>query len=235
MLVLRNLVVSFGCLAFFAAKWLAVPPTIVYASDLEDVLRGMGKVGSNLLSLRATIEQQRWTDLLEEYDEVEKGKFLFLRNDGKLYLRKEMTSPTPSSLVIRDDTVVFYQPGIKQAQEHKLGGRKDRAEFLLLGFGSDPEAIQEAYHVELAGEEMLQGGKAYHLVLKPKSDQVAAFFSRIELWIDAKSFLPSQQKLVEPTEDHLLIRFFGIEFNPPLRTSDFDLKLPSGVEVIRSN
>ncbi|GAB4240378.1 MAG: hypothetical protein Kow00109_15490 [Acidobacteriota bacterium] len=212
---------------------LLAPSGTATAADLDSVLRGMEKVGSELRSLKARIEQRRWTDLLQEYDAPEVGEFLFLKNDGKLFLRKEMEQPTKSVLVIADDTVTFYQPGIKQAQEYKLGRRKDRAEFLLLGFGTDREAIREAYDVSLAGTEEEDGRTLYHLVLEPKEERVAAFFRRIELWIDGTNYLPVRQKLVEPTEDHLLIVFSEIEANPRLRPSDFRLKLPKDVEIIR--
>ena len=93
-------------------------------------------------------------------------------------------------------------------------------------------ALKETYEISLIGEEQLGDRTTYQLELKPKSDKVSAFFVRIEIWIDSELWVPVQQKLVEPTQDHLLIRFSDIELNPKLSRSRFDLKLPDDVRII---
>ena len=123
---------------------------------------------------------------------------------------------------------------IKQAQRYRLGKHGDKAEFLLLGFGSNKEALNEAYSIELIGEESVEGRETYHIELKPKSEQVSAFFVSIHLWIDAELWVPIQQRLVEPTQDHLLIRFEEIKLNTKIKKSAFNLKIPRDVEVIQN-
>jgi len=201
---------------------------------LDEILENMDRVGADLKSMRAGLEQKKWTDILEEYDEGESGRFLFLKDKQGIYLRKDIDDPTTNFLVIKEGTVLFYQPSIKQAQEYKMGRHKDKAEFLLLGFGSDQATLAETYDISFKGEEEIGGQKTYQLELKPKSEQVAAFFSRIELWIDGEKWVPIQQKLVEPTQDHLLIRFEDLELNPKLSKGDFNVKLPKDVRVIRN-
>jgi outer membrane lipoprotein-sorting protein len=218
------LALAFGCLMALAAP----------APTLDQILTKMDKVGQNLKSLQAEIVQKKWTDILGEYDEGEKGEFLFLKEGDGIYLRKEISEPTASVLVIKDGNVTFYQPAIKQAQEYKLGNHKDKAEFMLLGFGTNKEALRRTYDISYLGEDQIDGKTTYQLELKPKSDQVAAFFVRIILWVDAERGIPIQQQLVEPTQDHLLIRFSDIRLNPKLSKSDFDVKLPRDVRVIRN-
>lgn len=201
---------------------------------LDEILKNMDTVGAGLRSMRAGLQQQKWTDILSEYDEGEKGRFLFLKEKGEVYLRKDIEDPTTNSLVIKEGTVLFYQPSIKQAQEYKMGRHKDKAEFLLLGFGSKQSALAETYDITFKGEEEIEGRRTFELELKPKSDQVAAFFDRIILWIDGDKWVPIQQQLVEPTQDHLLIRFNDLELNPRLSKSDFEVKLPKDVRVIRN-
>ncbi|HUV13672.1 MAG TPA: outer-membrane lipoprotein carrier protein LolA [Acidobacteriota bacterium] len=201
---------------------------------LDEILENMDRVGADLKSMRAGLQQKKWTDILEEYDEGESGRFLFLKDKQGIYLRKDIDDPTTNFLVIKEGTVLFYQPSIKQAQEYKMGRHKDKAEFLLLGFGSDQATLAETYDISFKGEEEIGGQKTYQLELKPKSEQVAAFFSRIELWIDGEKWVPIQQKLVEPTQDHLLIRFEDLELNPKLSKGDFNVKLPKDVRVIRN-
>lgn len=202
------------------------------AVTLDSILTKMDRVGQNLKSMKADIVQKKWTDILSEYDEGEKGQFLFLKEGNSVYLRKEIKEPTASVLVIKDGKVTFYQPSIKQAQEYELGSHKDKAEFMLLGFGADKEALRKTYDIHYLGEEKLDGEATYKLELKPKSDQVAAFFVRIVLWVDPDRGIPLQQQLVEPTQDHLLIRFSDIQLNPKISKSAFDVKLPKDVRII---
>ncbi len=201
---------------------------------LDEILENMDRVGGDLRSMRAGLQQKKWTDILEEYDEGESGRFLFLKDKQGIYLRKDIEDPTTNFLVIKEGTVLFYQPAIKQAQEYKMGRHKDKAEFLILGFGSDQATLTETYDISFLGEEEIEGQKTYQLELKPKSEQVAAFFERIVLWIDGKKWVPIQQKLVEPTQDHLLIRFEDLELNPKLSKGDFNVKLPKDVRIIRN-
>lgn len=204
------------------------------ATTLDQILSHIDRVGTNLKSMRADIVQKKWTDILAEFDEGERGKFFFDRENGKLSLRKEITRPTVNTLIIKQGQVTFYQPSIKQVQRYRLGKHGDKAEFLLLGFGSRRTSLRETYDIKLLGDELLDDRTAYKLELKPKSDQVAAFFVSIVLWIDSELWVPIQQQLVEPTQDYLLIRFDNIELNPKLPGSAFEIKLPKDVKVIQN-
>ncbi|MFQ5740332.1 MAG: outer membrane lipoprotein carrier protein LolA [Acidobacteriota bacterium] len=195
----------------------------------------LGKIearGKTLRSMSAKIRQKKWTDILQEFDAGESGRFLFFKKGRKVYLRRDLTSPQESSLVIRDGRLLFYQPAIKQAQKHDLGQNRDKAEFLLIGFGSSRKSLEETYVTRLSGRELLGGHNAYVLELTPRSDRVAAFFSRIVLWVDPEMWVPVQQKLVEPTEDYLLVEFSDIQLNPKISESDFRLKLPKDVKIV---
>lgn len=211
---------------------LIVTPLGVFGEDLQEVLSRMDSVGANLEAIRAEIHQKKWTDILEEYDDGERGDFYFLKTGKGVYLRKEIKEPTQNSLVIRESEVLFYQPSIKQAQKYNLGSHGDKAEFLLLGFGTDRESLNNTYKMVFQGEEEVDSRKTFKLLLEPKSKEIAAFFTEIVLWVDEELWVPIQQKLIEPTGDHLLIRFDDIEINPDLSKSDFDVKLPKDVRLI---
>ena len=120
---------------------------------LETLLDQLEEQGATIKSMAAALEQKKWTDILEEFDEGEFGRFLFLKGKEQVFLRKEIEAPQLSSLVIADGEVVFFQPVIKQAQKFRLGKNKDKAEFLVLGFGTTREALEEAYELKLLGEE----------------------------------------------------------------------------------
>lgn len=200
--------------------------------SLEEVLSNMDKRGQSLSSMSSTIVQKKWTDILEEFDEGERGRFYFLLENQKVFLRKEITEPQQSTLVIRDGKLVFYQPKIKQAQRYDLGNKTDKAEFLLLGFTSNKEAMKKTYSIKRLGQDRLGDRDTHVLELTPKSKTVSAHFSQIVLWVDSQLWVPIQQKLVEPTRDYLLIHFDEIKLNDGIKKSHFDLKLPKNVRVI---
>ena len=204
-----------------------VPPS------LESVLENMDRRSADLRSMSARIVQKKWTDILEAFDQEERGEFQVLRENEAIRLRRDITEPGRSILVINDGKGTFYQPLLKQANRYDLGARKDRAEFLLLGFISKKEALREAYAIGWLGPEMIGGRQTYALELTPRSERVSAFFSRIVLWVDSRLWIPIQQKLVEPTRDYLLIRFEDVRLNLDLPASRFDLELPSDVNVIQ--
>jgi len=219
---------------WIVAVLLFLGPGILSAEEmtLDKILSQMDKAGADLSSMRAGIHQKKWTEILEEFDDGESGEFSFLRTPKGAYLRKDIESPTVNSLVIKEGQVLFYQPAIKQAQRYDLGGHGDKAEFLLLGFGSDKEALRETYDITLVGPEQLEEQQTYKLELTPKSEKVAAFFVRISLWVDTEMWVPVQQQLVEPTQDYLLIRFADIELNPKLPKAAFDVDLPKDTRII---
>lgn len=201
--------------------------------SLESVLENMDRRGGDLRSMSARIVQKKWTDILEEFDQEERGDFHFLRDNDAIRLRRDITEPGVSTLLINDGKGTFYQPLLKQANRYDLGARKDRAEFLLLGFTSKKEALREAYAIRWLGPEMIGDRQTYVLELTPRSDKVSAFFSRVVLWVDGRLWVPIQQKLVEPTRDYLLIRFEDVRLNLDLPASRFELDLPSDVNVIQ--
>ena len=219
-----------SCLACTALG--GVPPRTM---TLEKLLDQLDEQGATIKSMSAALEQRKWTDILEEFDEGESGRFLFLKGKEQVFLRKEIEEPQLSSLVIADGGVVFFQPLIKQAQKYRLGKNKHKPEFLILGFGTTREALEEAYEMKLVGEEKVGDVEAWVLEMVPRSDGVQAFFGKIVLWIDGRRWIPIQQKLVEPSGDYLLIRFSEVQLNPRLNPSDFKLKLPKGTRVVGLN
>ncbi len=205
---------------------------VAQAASLDEILARIDDHSRTLRSMKASIHQKKWTDILEEFDRGESGHFLFLREKGKLYLRKDIVEPQESVLVIRESQAIYYQPRIRQAHRMNLGQHRDKAEFMLLGFSSDQEALKKSYEIKLLGQDSVQDRQTWVLELTPRSRNVSAYFSKIVLWIDAELWVPIQQKLVEPTRDYLLIGFADIQINPPLSKSGFDLKLPKGTKLI---
>ena len=222
---------------FLTGCWLCLMGTVSGGPQLtlQQILDQVELRGQNLESMTAEIRQRKWTDILGEFDEGERGRFLFLRASQSVYLRKDILKPQPNHLVIADGKLLLYQPVIRQAQRHHLGENKNRAEFLLLGFGSSRESLENAYVIELLGQESVESQITYVLKLVPKSDRVSAYFSEIILWFDAELWVPIQQKLIEPTHDYLLVNFEEVKLNPKLSKADFAIDLPKNVQIVGGN
>jgi outer membrane lipoprotein-sorting protein len=221
-------------LTVFSLVWLGWVIFGAESATLDQVLSQMDTVGSKLTSMRAELHQKRWTAILEEFDDGEKGSLSLLKTGQEVYFRKDITEPASNTLVVKEGTAIFFQPSIKQAQKYNLGSHKDKAEFLLLGFGSDKKALNDTYEIGLLGKDKIGERTTYQLELKPKSEKVAAFFTRIVLWVDDQLWVPIQQQLVEPTDDYQLIHFSDIRLDAELTKSDFEVKLPKDVKIIQS-
>ena len=224
--------VFFVCSLLFTGVGFPAQGGVAESLTLEQLLTKIDQRGATLSSMSSSISQRKWTDILQEFDQGESGQFFFLKEDGKIFLRKDIEKPQHNTLVLRDGHLFYYQPRIKQLQRYDLGERSDRAEFLLLGFSSNKKALKEAYQIRLGKQETIEGHETYQLELTPKSHTLSAYFSQIVLWIDTTLWVPIQQKLVEPTYDYLLIRFDNIDLNPRLPKSKFDLEVPKDVTVV---
>jgi len=203
--------------------------------DLGIILTRIEENGAKIHSMKAQLEQKKWTEILKEFDEGESGEFFFLRKQDEVFIRKDIEVPQPSSLLIGNGEVIFFQPVIKQAQRYRLGRNRNKTEFLLLGFGTTRKSFEEAYQMRIMGTEDVQKTPTYILEMIPKMKTAQAYFSKIILWIDKKRWIPIQQKLVEPSDDFLLVQFRNIELNAGLTTRDFKLKFPKGTRFLGLN
>lgn len=204
----------------------------VRAASQEEILAKMESAGRAVTNFSTSIFQKKWTAILKEFDKGETGTLWYLRGkQGEAYLRKEIVDPEKNIVVINNGEVILYEPRIKQARKYQLGKNKDKAEFLVLGFGSSTSSLSETYNIRLLGEEQVEGRKAYMLELRPKSEKAAAYFSQIVLWVAESIWLPIQQKLIEPNGDYLLIQFTNLKLNPGIDKAKFKLTIPKDVPI----
>lgn len=198
---------------------------------LDQVLAQMGAAGRNFRSLEASIERTKVTVLVND-KALDSGKVYFVRNGQQSRLKLDILKPEVQRLLVEKQVAQLYFPKIKQVQQFNLGKDRDKAEFLLVGFGQSNEDIRKYYTASLAGEETVNGVRTSVLDLKPKAAQAAAMFASIRLWMDQQRWIPVQTKLTEASGDYLLINFTGIKLNSNIANSVFDLKLPKDVQRV---
>jgi outer membrane lipoprotein-sorting protein len=201
-------------------------------SALDRALDRMAAIGKDFHSFSADFTQRKYIAVLKEFDNPESGIFVYARaKDGSALLRQEFKFPGHRILTIKGGSAVVYQPSLNQASIVNLGKNKDKAEFLALGIGQSPAKLRETFNIDYLGEEKVDGAACSILQLKPKSSSAAAFLASITLWISNSNNLPIQQKLQEPNGDYLLNKFSAEKLNAKVADSDFEQRLPKGVDL----
>src|SRR5208283_5667826 len=82
-----------------------------------------------------------------------------------------------------DRTVKMYYPNLNLVQVYDLGkNAKLIDEYMLLGFGSSGQDLQNSYEVKDAGSEAINGRKTTRLELIPKNKDAQERLSKAEVW-----------------------------------------------------
>jgi outer membrane lipoprotein carrier protein len=197
---------------------------------LDQILSEMEKAGKRLKTMTADFVQTDHDFLLKDQEET-RGK-LYLGLPGRI--RWEHQPPREKVLLVKDDLVRVYNPAAHQVHEFRRGKGKGKegsggAE-LLIGFGSDNEAIARNYDVSLVEET----DATATLALVPKPSSSASLFTKIELTLDKKTWTPLRSVFHSPNRNQSHIQFENVALNPELPASTFELKLPADVEIIRN-
>ncbi len=200
---------------------------------LARVLAGMDRAAANFSSMAGHLDYTKVTVIVDDHS-TESGEIFFEKSKGQTRVMIAFREPAEKYALFADGKVSLYRPKIAQVQEYQLANRQDLMEqFLLLGFGTGGEEMQEAYRISYLGEELLDGQQAYRLELLPKSAKVSVQLDRIELWISPESWQPLQQKFFEPSGDYLIARYTAVTVNGKLPGKTFRLPIKGKVQTIR--
>jgi len=196
---------------------------------LEAVLGELDAHAASFHGLSADVERTKVTVVVNDRSS----------NPGTIVVQGEkmllqMKPPDARTVLRTGDTLYVYTPGLKRVEEYDLG--KNRAlvdEFMLLGFGTRGNQLQESYQVSLAGEPALDDKKTVELELVPKSQGVRSQFSKIQIWYDPSTWLPVQQEFYETgSGDYSIVHYSDVVKNPHVDQSQFKPHWPKGTEKI---
>jgi outer membrane lipoprotein-sorting protein len=186
---------------------------------VDGVLRMMDSSAKSFKSLTADLEYIKYTAVVKDTS-TETGQ-LFVRRDQKM--RIEIAQPDKRTILRSGESLYFYNPKLNRVEEYNLG--KNHAmvdQYLLLGFGTKSEELRKSYEISLTGEEDLDQRKTVVLELTPKSENLRAQISKIQMWIDEASWLPLQQKFYESTGgDYFISHYTKIKENLKLGEPTF--------------
>lgn len=212
---------------------------LVAAPSLADdgVLARMRARQSELVSLRARLEQVKSYPQLGIDDPVERGRLYVERTRNGARVRLEIETPEPRILIVKDGAYLLFQPRIRQALEGrlgKLGGAGKTGLFTGILTGS-PEALRElerSYSVEQLPDETL-GERAVHHLRFTGREGAAVHCRRIDLFVDVELSLPLRQVCREANESAITFTLSDVELDVPLDRKLFEIDLPAGVERVK--
>jgi outer membrane lipoprotein-sorting protein len=198
---------------------------------VDSVLRMMDSSAKSFRSLTADLEHIKYTAVVKDTS-TETGQ-IFVRHDQKM--RIEILQPDKRTILRFGDSLDLYNPKLNRVEEYNLG--KNRAmvdQYVLLGFGTKSENLRKSYDIKLTGEEDLDQRKVVVLELTPKSDDVRAQITKIEMWIDEASWLPIQQKFYEATAgDYFEFHYTKIKENLKLGDATFKPDWPKDATTVK--
>ena len=88
--------------------------------------------------------------------------------------------------------------------------------------------------MSFSGEQDLDGRKTLLLELTPKTEQVRAQISKIQMWVDESAWLPLQQKFYEAgSGDYFIFHYSDIKKNLKIEESRFKPDWPKNATKIK--
>jgi len=212
-------------------------PLLLFAQSaqkwtLESVLERMDAGARDFRTLTASVEHIKYTDVVKDISS-ESGQMWLQKKDEKM--RIEFAKPDPRTILRSGNSLAIYNPKINRVEEYDLG--KDRAlvdQYVRLGFGTRSEDLKKSFTVAFSGEHELDGKRALLLELTPKTEQVRAQISKIEMWVDESAWLPLQQKFFEAgSADYFIFRYSDIKKNLKIEESRFKADWPKNATKIK--
>jgi outer membrane lipoprotein-sorting protein len=194
--------------------------------ELQATFSRMDQAAAKFKGLATEVTKISHIALLNEDDSFS-GSMAVRRGPKQRDLRAvvDILHPDPKKVLLTGHKVEVYYPktNTKQIIDLDKKGSKMVDQFLLLGFGSNSAELQNAYKVELGGPETVAGQKTVRLVLTPKSNEVLAKLTKVELWISDSLGIAVQQKFWEPGGDYELTTYTNVKLNPVPQELKWDI------------
>ncbi|MGB7759327.1 MAG: outer membrane lipoprotein carrier protein LolA [Bryobacteraceae bacterium] len=188
------------------------------ADQLQATLDRMDRAAAGFKGLSADLTQVSHTDVINVDEKSSGSMAVRCPKPHELRARVDILEPKPDAkkVLLTPHRVEMYYPKNNTVQIIDLDRKSSSLvhQFMLLGFGSTSAEIRNSYKVELGGPETVAGQKTVRLVLTPRSADVLAQLTKVELWISDTLGIAVQQKLYEPGDDYILATYTNVKLNP---------------------
>jgi len=205
---------------------------------LTGILNKMRNANQNLKSLKAEIVQEKINNQIGITDTTY-GQLLYKPDPSKSNrrLRINYTKPSQDILAVDGDNFVFYQPRIKQAikgftSKVSKGKQDGLAQVLAIVLSGSLESASGEYDLSIVKDDEKVNGIVTSLMRAiPKSNKQ---FTSIDIWISQQNWIPVRFSATERNGDVTVFTFKNMQVNADLPNSAFNLKLPSGTEILKN-
>ncbi|HEX2695799.1 MAG TPA: outer membrane lipoprotein carrier protein LolA [Acidobacteriota bacterium] len=216
----RQTVMMGLCLAILSAAGTRQAEVLLPDAECRAFLKQMAPSIQAHNTLKARFLQERRLALFDDVLKME--GYFYYRKPGRI--RWEFIDPYASIMLLLEDgrTERFEIIG-GRAVKARTDDRQISGEVLTQisrWLKGDFEHAMKDFDVE-----MHRGAKV-RLVLRPKSESLASFLSRIEFEIDSRSYLVLAVSLWEGENDVTVIRFLDLDVDPLLPDDLFDADGP---------
>jgi len=175
-------------------------------------------------TMSAAFRQEKKSEMLTE-PSVDLGLFYYRAPDQ---VRWEYQEPEAMLVVIDGEELVTYYQEQGLAERASIGDISEQV-FKYLGASGSLDKLAEFFEVTAFFPE--KPGDPYHLSLEPRYSRIERRLLGMEIWIDPKSYQPTQFKYLQPGGDETSYRFENLTINQPLADDLFAVRLPEGVAV----
>lgn len=216
------------------AAFLLAPPLLQAGPSLDAVLAGMDAAAAQWKGMRANAVWTKYVSLVDDKS-VESGMIVVQRvGASRIDMLLEFTEPNRYFLSVKDTKVEIYKPKTSTVEVYDLSKSREKLrQALLLGFGASGKFLSEHYNLAVTGEETAAGEKSVKIELRPKNNEMARSFEKIEMWVAKRIWQPVQQKVYETSPgDYRVYSYSAVEINPKFSRGSFRLKTSPGTRRV---
>jgi outer membrane lipoprotein-sorting protein len=198
--------------------------SVARPDSLEDVLTRMDASAKAFQSYSADVNIIEYQKILDDKVPSSGSMRLQRGKNGVSGIVDFSAGPKPVIYHLDGPKVQQYFPKANEIQEtnmRKISGAI--GQMLLLGFSVTREEMTRDYDLSLGGPDKVGAMQTTRIVLKPKSADTLKTVKIIELWIPEGKGYPTQEKESAPNGDYYLLTYSGLQLNPALPPSAFEL------------
>lgn len=198
----------------------------------DELFRRSEHVRTSLRTLTARVTETTTSSMLTR-PLVEHGSVALIRPSRVLLT---YTSPDERTIVIDGDRLILRWPSRGLHETKDIGTAQRRIQHYFVEAGPDELRSHFRIHASLTSDPPRlalsepQGGEskgtpkraAYLVTMVPTRKQILQGITKLELWVDHASFLPTGMRLTFPSNDTKLMTFDDVELNPPI---DWDAEI----------
>jgi outer membrane lipoprotein-sorting protein len=203
---------------------------------ISSILNKMDRNRRTLGSMRANIYMEKYNAQLRDIDKYT-GDMAYVAGKGRdANVRVDWSKPAKEILAVSGGEYTLYRPRLGQAYKgltknagKQSGGKANSV--LSFAFNMTGAQAKSQFNVELIGEGELYKGSphVWWLKLMPRGNQGFQF---AEVWVTDDG-MPIQTRVTEKNGDATTVRLTGIQRNPNIPMTDFDVSLPAGTKIVK--